>query len=89
MEDQEVHVNLDGWDYDIPKLPCVEYLLKNTIKRLEKTNDKIKFLAHHPTQYMRQLHLRLFTGDDFDDEEYSHLCVLVFKCVCFYVFALF
>lgn len=51
--EQESSTDLEDFDYDIPKIPFVEDLLKEIIKRLKRTNEKINFLAFNFAHYLR------------------------------------
>lgn len=47
---QEAPVDLEDFNYDIPKMSYAEDLLKETIKILNCKNDKINFFSFHFSQ---------------------------------------
>lgn len=75
-QDEEGSISLEDYNYDVPKTPSTEDLIKDIIKRQEQTNEKINFLVSHFTQDLRHLPPRMFSDDNEDTREYFHLCVL-------------
>lgn len=62
-------MNLEYFEHDIFEMPSAKDLLKYIIKRLNRTNDKIKFLDFHFAQDFKHLPLEMLTRDDGDSEE--------------------
>lgn len=62
-------MSLEDYDYDIPETLSIEDLLKDMIKRLKLTNEKINLLAFCVSQDLRYLPPGIFTEDDKDTKE--------------------
>lgn len=69
IEQKKAPMDLEDFDYDVPKTPSIEDLVKDIIKRLKHANKKINFLAFHFAQDLRHLPQRMFSDDDEDIDE--------------------
>lgn len=78
QQDQEAPMTLEYFDYVIPEMLSAEYLLKDIIKTLKRTNEKTIFLDFNFSRELRHLPPKMLVNDD-EAWENSPTCLLAYK----------